>query len=194
MSRMRTWHLESLLSPMRNDLWMVKHMYCRGCETSRNAFWLIAEVKNYIESPAVRRKMEDDEMQSKRAAESASSAPVGNSMEASNREFIDRHQQQTKQQIAQQDESLQMLSQSADRLHHVATEVNLELRTQNRMLDELETDLDVQQGKMAFVQDKLSKLLKTKDGCQIWTVVILTVILIILGNEFVFHMTRHISL
>jgi hypothetical protein len=42
--------------------------------------------------------------------------------------------------------------------------------------------LDEAGEKMNFVMAKLSKLLKTKDGCQIWTIVILAVILVILSK------------
>ena len=38
---------------------------------------------------------------------------------------------------------------------------------------------------MNFVMAKLSALLKTKDSCQIWTIVILAVILVVLGESLV---------
>lgn len=50
------------------------------------------------------------------------------------------------------------------------------------MLDSLGNDLDSAGNKMNVVQAQLSKLLQTKDGCQIWTVVILALILVILGK------------
>ena len=58
--------------------------------------------------------------------------------------------------------------------------INMELREQNQMLDELEDDLDEAGNKMNFVMAKLSKLLKTKDGCLIWTIILLTLLLCIL--------------
>lgn len=57
------------------------------------------------------------------------------------------------------------------------------------MIDALETDLDDAGNKMNVVMASLSKLLKTKDGCQIWTIVILALILIILG---ICHIYMHI--
>ena len=39
---------------------------------------------------------------------------------------------------------------------------------------------------MNFVMGKLAKLLKTKDSCQIWTVVLLTLILILLIFLFMY--------
>jgi hypothetical protein len=50
------------------------------------------------------------------------------------------------------------------------------------MLNNLENDIDDAGNKMNFVMAKLSKLLKTKDGCQLWTIIILALILIILGK------------
>ena len=61
-----------------------------------------------------------------------------------------------------------------------AVNIHEELETQNRMLKDFETDLDEAAEKMNFVMGKLAKLLKTKDTCQIWTVIILTLILILL--------------
>lgn len=48
------------------------------------------------------------------------------------------------------------------------------------MLDKLEQDVDDVNTKMNFVMASLGKLLKTKDGCTIWTIVILFLILCIL--------------
>jgi hypothetical protein len=60
------------------------------------------------------------------------------------------------------------------------------LKEQNRLLDDLGDDIDDAGEKMNFVMGKLSKLLKTKDGCQIWTIVILALILIVLVGLTVF--------
>jgi hypothetical protein len=51
------------------------------------------------------------------------------------------------------------------------------------MLDRLDTDLEQATTKMDVVMEALQKLLKTKDGCQIWTIVILTFILILLSKS-----------
>lgn len=64
--------------------------------------------------------------------------------------------------------------------------MSLFLSEQNRLLDELDGDIDDAGEKMNFVMGKLSKLLKTKDGCQIWTIVILALILIVLVGLTVF--------
>ena len=54
------------------------------------------------------------------------------------------------------------------------------LGTQNKMLDGLGEDLDDAEEKLGVVMGKLGKLLKTKDGCQLWTIVSLAIVLIVL--------------
>jgi hypothetical protein len=48
------------------------------------------------------------------------------------------------------------------------------------MLDELDKEMEDASSNMASVQEALGKLLNTKDGCQIWTIVVLALILIAL--------------
>ena len=48
------------------------------------------------------------------------------------------------------------------------------------MLDGLGEDLDDAEEKLGVVMGKLGKLLKTKDGCQLWTIVSLAIVLIVL--------------
>ena len=67
-----------------------------------------------------------------------------------------------------------------DRIHNMASEIHGELKTQTHLIDDLESDLDETAEKMNFVMGKLAKLLKTKDSCQLWTIVILTVVLVLL--------------
>jgi len=50
------------------------------------------------------------------------------------------------------------------------------------MLNQLDSDMDDAGEKMNFVLERLGKLLKTKNSCQLWTIVILVVVLIIMGN------------
>ena len=82
--------------------------------------------------------------------------------------------------LGEQDEQLDNLGEAVDRLGRIGTQVNEELKEQNIMLDGLDDDLDAAGNRMNVVQAQLSKLLKTKDGCVIWTVVILTLILALL--------------
>ena len=65
-------------------------------------------------------------------------------------------------------------------MDNLANTIGTEIKEQDKMLTKLGDDMDDAGNKMNFVQAQLSKLLKTKDGCQIWTIVILAIILIIL--------------
>ena len=97
-----------------------------------------------------------------------------------NTRFVKDQAQITKSAIEDQDVIVRKLDVAVGNLHEQATVIKEEATLQNKMLDNLENDLDDAGLKMGVVMGSLSKLLKTKDGCQIWTIVILAVILIIL--------------
>ena len=81
-----------------------------------------------------------------------------------------------------QDASLESLGVAVDRLGQIGKDIHEEVAEQNVLLDSLGNEVDDAGNKMNVVQASLSKLLKTKDGCQIWTIVILTFILILLSK------------
>lgn len=101
-----------------------------------------------------------------------------------NSRFIKGQKQQTIQMIHQQDQNLDKLGQAVDRVGVMAKEINTEVKEQSIMLDGLDRDINDASNRLNVVQEALGKLLKTKDGCQIWTVVILTLILILLSKFF----------
>jgi hypothetical protein len=142
--------------------------------------WLAADVRNAMDSPDVRRKIESDELKLKRSVNDENLG-AGTSIERGNTTFVRGQQQVTREAISQQDVALDDLGNAVDRLGIMGAAINEELKDQNRLLDDLDKDLDDAGEKMNFVMAKLSTLLKTKDSCQIWTIVILAVILIVLG-------------
>ncbi len=75
-----------------------------------------------------------------------------------------------------------ILGDAVDRVGNMAKTINVEVKGQGIMLDGLDHDINDASNRMTTVQEALQKLLKTKDGCQIWTIVILTVILVILSK------------
>ena len=97
-----------------------------------------------------------------------------------NTRFVKDQTQITREAIKDQDILVEKLDIAVGNLHDKATVIKEEAELQNNMLDNLGNDLDDAGQKMGVVMGSLSKLLKTKDGCQIWTIVILAVILIIL--------------
>ena len=140
---------------------------------------ILQDIDRAIKSQYVRQKMQDDEKayQASQTKAMPTKASLGGNDNAS---FIRNQRQQTHQIIEQQDEALTDLGMAVDRLGDMGRGINQELREQNDMLDAMDDDLDEAGEKMNFVMAKLSQLLKTKDGCMIWTIIILTLILCIL--------------
>ncbi len=146
-----------------------------------------SEIKAGIDSQAVRRKIEDDDRKSKRDSyDDATSAlnPGNSAAAAENTRFIKSQKQQTQEMIEIQDQNLGHLGAAVDRLGEIGREINTEVKDQGRLLDHLGNEVDDASGRMTTVQGALEKLLKTKDGCQIWTIVILGVVLVLLGECF----------
>lgn len=146
---------------------------------------IVSDIKATMESEAIKRKMEDDENKSKAGSGDPNFGAVTN-IEKKNSDFIRGQQQVTKETIAQQDVQLDHLGRAVDRLDGIGRTINTELKDQNRMLNELETDMGQAEERMNFVMGKLQKLLKTKDNCQIYSIVVLAIILIVLVALVIF--------
>eukprot|EP00624_Nannochloropsis_granulata_P002160 evm.model.NODE_20763_length_15967_cov_31.706394.2 len=82
--------------------------------------------------------------------------------------------------LQEQDQGLEELGTAVDRVGQMADAMNQELNAQNRMLGDLEVEVENTNEQMNFVMGKLSKLLKTKDKYQLWLIIFLTVVLIVL--------------
>ena len=67
--------------------------------------------------------------------------------------------------LKEQDQGLEELGSAVDRVGRMADVMNQELNAQNRMLGELEVEVENTNEQMNFVMGKLSKLLKTKGAC-----------------------------
>lgn len=141
---------------------------------------IVSEIKAGMDSPAVRRKLDADDAKTRRSGNYEVHNAMQRAIDEDNDRFVGNQHKQSRQMISQQDESLEQLGSAVDRLHMAGKEINREVKEQNIMLDELGNEIDSAGGRMQQVQDALGKLLKTKDGCQIWTIVILTLVLLIL--------------
>ena len=138
----------------------------------------VASARDAVAGPRARAKIEADEqaaLASQRGAYDASG-----DLEMQNTAFIHSSHARVAATIQEQDEGLEQLDGAVDRIHGMAEEIHGELSAQARMLDDTEDELDETTEKMNFVMGKLSKLLKTKDTCQLWTIVALTVVLIVM--------------
>ena len=103
-----------------------------------------------------------------------------NEREMGNTNFVVDQQAQASVMMRQQDETLEELDGAVDRVGVLAETINEELATQNKMIDELGEDLDEAEERMGVVMGKLSKLLKTSDGRQLWTIISPTLVLIVI--------------
>lgn len=98
----------------------------------------------------------------------------------SNTRFLNEETQRQDEIMREQDESLADLSKSVTNLNHIAVEINSDIKLQNKMLDDLTDEVDEAQERMNFVMDKMSKLLKTKDKCQLGLILFLVFVLVVM--------------
>ena len=136
------------------------------------------------DSPLIRQKLESDQKRSRgRADDSNSIATSINPMreiDKNNDEFVANELDTMKMNRIEMDKKIATVDKGVDSLLNRANEIKDITKEQDGMINELGNDMDEAQAKMDFVTAALAKLLKSKDGCQIWTIVILAVILIIL--------------
>lgn len=143
----------------------------------------IAEMNSTYNSRRTAGKIDND----KRAlltARSATSAGSGsgarNPYGAAHDDFIGEQKQRQEMIRKQQEEHLDGLGESVDRLGAMASSIHVELAEQDRMLEELDRDVDEAQGSMDQAMKQIQKLLQTKDKCQLWTIFLLTITFLIL--------------
>mmetsp|Transcript_17779 Transcript_17779/g.22100 ORF Transcript_17779/g.22100 Transcript_17779/m.22100 type:complete len:130 (-) Transcript_17779:334-723(-) len=97
-------------------------------------------------------------------------------------DFIQKEIKSQRAQFKKQDEGLEMLSMSADRLGKLSLGISEELDQQNRMLDNMEDDLDKAADNLDFVTLRTRELIKKSGGkknCLIIVGLTLVVILLI---------------
>ena len=140
----------------------------------------ITGIKAKVDSESARDKMAQDEARARQSFEIDSSSNPGNAVQKDNSRFIKNQVAEQRYMLGEQDHALDGLGAAVDRLGEISKEVNTELKEQNLLLNQLDDDLDSAGNRMGLVQTKLAKLLKTKDGCTIWTIVILTLIFVAL--------------
>ena len=88
--------------------------------------------------------------------------------------------------LRDQDETLKMLAGSVDRVHSMALRVNEELADQNRMLTDIDTEVDRTESKLASVHKSLKMLANDSDRgkyCVICLLIVLLVWLIMMVLE-----------
>jgi len=95
-------------------------------------------------------------------------------------EFVVDTRAQAQMMMHQQDEALDDLDVAVSRVGVMAGEIHEEIGHQNKMLSELDEDLADAEEKLGMVMGKLAKLLKTKNKCQLGTILVLCLVALIL--------------
>ncbi|CAH0515983.1 unnamed protein product [Peronospora belbahrii] len=153
--------------------------------TSRKAFVAsirkeLQDISIEISSNIVKAHILQQEDKSILPTESADSHRPHVTERERNDRFLKEETQRQHQTIQEQDTSLAELQTNITNLHKVTVEISDEVKQQNKMLDGLTDDVEEAQERMNFVMKRLSKLLKTKDKCQLGLILMLVAVLVVM--------------
>lgn len=103
-----------------------------------------------------------------------------NAAEMETTEMIVNSQARASLLMQHQDETLDELDVAVTRVGDLAVAIGDEVNQQNKMLDEMTSDLENAEEELGIVMGKLAKFLKTKDTWQLGTILTLTAITFVL--------------
>jgi len=147
---------------------------------SRSAVQQLADAVN---SGKAKAKIESDQRQlfsGQKASASSGSSDDRRKAVQENDNFMSNQRQEQAQIMAQQEDHLDELAKSARRLGENARVINVELQDQQRMLEQLEDDIDKESEKLNFVMKRIGKLMKTNDNKQICMIIGLFIFMLVL--------------
>ncbi|KAL3672214.1 hypothetical protein V7S43_002876 [Phytophthora oleae] len=133
-----------------------------------------------ISTDAVKARIRKEERKLMQPAKSSTSFRSNLTGQERNERFLEDETQRQQQVMREQDQSLAGLQTDITRLHGVTVEISSEVKNQNKMLDDLTDDVEEAQERMNFVMGRLSKLLKTKDKCQLGLILFLVAVLVVM--------------
>lgn len=138
----------------------------------------IKTVKSQMNSDSIKSKLlADEKAKSKRRLGLLGAKSEDNDEET---EFITKSHASAQMMMQQQDETLDELDDAVVRVGHMAENIHDELGQQNKMLTELEEDLNDAEEQLGMVMGKLGKLLKTKNKCQLGLILLMTLVVLVL--------------
>mmetsp|Transcript_20381 Transcript_20381/g.26338 ORF Transcript_20381/g.26338 Transcript_20381/m.26338 type:complete len:128 (-) Transcript_20381:283-666(-) len=94
-------------------------------------------------------------------------------------DFIQKQIRNQRMQLKKQDEGLEMLSMSASRLGELSMNIHTELEDQNRMLSEMDEDLERAEGDLDLVTKKTKELVKKAGGTKNCLLILSLIIVVI---------------
>ena len=108
-------------------------------------------------------------------------AKLDEAIEDENSDFIASEDAKQAQIMRRQDDELEALGQSVKVLGNMGREMGNELEKQNRMLEDLETDVDKTDSRVKSHTRRVEELIKkNKNKCLNTTIVILVIVLVVL--------------
>jgi len=136
----------------------------------------IKEAKNGMNAQAIKTKfLKDERAKSKRRLGIADTKS-----EDEETSFIANNHADSQLMMEKQDETLDELDDAVVRVGYMAENIHEELGQQNKMLGDLEDDLDNAEEQLGLVMGKLAKIMKTKSKLQLGTIVALSAIVLVL--------------
>lgn len=104
--------------------------------------------------------------------------PIGEGSDGEGEDWIQRQIKGHKAQIEHQDVHLSEIGQSASRLGNISLEISKELDQQNKMLDNVNTDLEEAIGGLDVVTKKTKDLIKKSGGLRNFMVILILVVIL----------------
>jgi len=141
------------------------------------------EIHSSLSSAAVQSKFDEDRRQALLRNQRQAKETAERNLAQESKAFLEEQRLLQKQLLAQQEDELQALEKGAERLGQVAYTINGEIESQQKLLDELNQDIEKEMERMDVVTKGMGALLKTSNKAQIYAVggaIVLFVILVFL--------------
>lgn len=140
----------------------------------------IQRVRQDMQSDAVKAKMLADERAKALRRAGADVLGATNDAQRENTNMIANSQARTSLLMQHQDETLDELGEAVTRVGDMAENIHEEVGNQNKMLSEMEEDLERAEEELGMVMGKLAKFLKTKNRWQLTTILLMSGTVILL--------------
>lgn len=140
----------------------------------------ISQVKQAMNSETVKNKIAADERALAIRRAGGANLNGQSEKEKENTAFLVDNSTQAQLMMRQQDETLDDLDDAVLRVGTMADNIHLEIESQNKLLDNLDDDLQDAEERLGLVMGRLGQLLKTQNKCQLGTILTLVVVAIVL--------------
>lgn len=142
----------------------------------------IQQCKQKMSSEALKQKMFQDEKKKtkRRMIHELKGKGISDPKERDDLDMIENGHASAQMLLSQQDDTLDELDEAVERVGVMASTIHEEIGAQNKMLTDMEEDLNDAEEKLGLVLGKLGKLLKTKSKWQLGTILCLSMIVVVL--------------